>query len=112
MFSCARAGGWTKDDDVPLPVRMRQHEAMIAEGAMDAMDGAHTLLAIFPSPMLYAGPREVQWHARCRLIAGCNYYIVGRDPAGIKRPGTDQDLYDPTHGSRVRTACFIRSAFK
>ena len=23
-----------------------------------------TILAIFPSPMMYAGPTEVQWHAK------------------------------------------------
>ena len=25
-------GGWTKSDDVPLDVRVKQHEAVIAEG--------------------------------------------------------------------------------
>ncbi|PIO59761.1 sulfate adenylyltransferase [Teladorsagia circumcincta] len=54
-------GGWTKNDDVPLSVRMRQHEAVIAEGVLDP---SWTVLSIFPSPMLYAGPTEVQWHAR------------------------------------------------
>lgn len=93
-------GGWTKDDDVPLAVRMRQHQAVLDAGVLQADS---TLLAIFPSPMLYAGPREVQWHARCRLIAGAEFYIVGRDPAGLKRPGSDQDLYDPTHGAKVLT---------
>ena len=24
------------------------------------------------------GPTEVQWHAKARLVAGCEYYIVGR----------------------------------
>jgi 3'-phosphoadenosine 5'-phosphosulfate synthase len=93
-------GGWTKDDDVPLNVRMKQHEAVLKEGVLDP---ASTLLAIFPSPMLYAGPREVQWHARCRLVAGVQFYIVGRDPAGMKRPNTDEDLYEPTHGAKVLT---------
>lgn len=54
-------GGWTKDDDVPLEVRIRQHEAVIAEGVLDP---EWTVLSIFPSPMMYAGPTEVQWHAR------------------------------------------------
>lgn len=49
-------GGWTKDDDVPLPVRMRQHKAVLDEGVLDPKA---TLLAIFPSPMMYAGPTEV-----------------------------------------------------
>lgn len=49
-------GGWTKDDDVPLTVRMLQHKAILDEGILDAKS---TLLAIFPSPMMYAGPIEV-----------------------------------------------------
>jgi len=44
----------------------------------------------------------VQWHARARMSAGVHTYIVGRDPAGIQRPGTNGDyLYDPTHGAKV-----------
>ncbi|VDK79977.1 unnamed protein product [Litomosoides sigmodontis] len=91
-------GGWTKEDDVPLHVRMRQYDAVLAEGILDPK---WTVLAIFPSPMLYAGPTEVQWHARARLAAGVSTYIVGRDPAGIQHPETGDWLYDPTHGSKV-----------
>ena len=65
-------GGWTKSDDVPLNVRMKQHEAILEEKVLDP---ASTVLAIFPSPMLYAGPREVQWHAKARMVAGANFYI-------------------------------------
>lgn len=50
-------GGWTKDDDVPLDWRMKQHAAVLEEGVLDP---AHTIVAIFPSPMMYAGPTEVQ----------------------------------------------------
>ena len=67
-------GGWTKDDDVPLAVRIEQHKAVLDEGVLDPKA---TILAIFPSPMMYAGPTEVQWHAKARLVAGANYYIVG-----------------------------------
>lgn len=96
-------GGWTKDDDVPLPVRVRQHEAVLREGVLDRN---FTVLAIFPSPMMYAGPTEVQWHAKARMNAGANFYIVGRDPAGVPHPSgkeatPDGNLYDVTHGSRV-----------
>lgn len=93
-------GGWTKDDDVPLPVRMKQHQAVLEEGVLHPRD---TVLAIFPSPMLYAGPTEVQWHAKARMTAGANFYIVGRDPAGLPHPDKSRggDLFDPTHGSRV-----------
>ncbi|KAL3102296.1 hypothetical protein niasHS_003705 [Heterodera schachtii] len=91
-------GGWTKDDDVPLKVRIAQHEAVLKENVLDA---DWTVLAIFPSPMLYAGPTEVQWHARARLACGVNAYIVGRDPAGIQNPRTGDYLYEPSHGAKV-----------
>ncbi|KAM4636245.1 bifunctional 3'-phosphoadenosine 5'-phosphosulfate synthase 2 isoform 2-T2 [Discoglossus pictus] len=91
-------GGWTKDDDVPLDWRMKQHAAVLEEGILDP---ATTIVAIFPSPMLYAGPTEVQWHCRSRMIAGSNFYIVGRDPAGMPHPETKNDLYEPTHGGKV-----------
>ena len=48
------------------------------------------------------GPTEVQWHAKARVSAGANFYIVGRDPAGMPHPDTKKDIYDPTHGRRVR----------
>ncbi|CAL7941949.1 unnamed protein product [Xylocopa violacea] len=94
-------GGWTKDDDVPLPVRINQHQSVLEESVLHK----DTILAIFPSPMLYAGPTEVQWHAKTRMIAGANFYIVGRDPAGLPHPDKsktpDGNLYDVTHGSRI-----------
>lgn len=93
-------GGWTKEDDVPLDWRMRQHAAVLEEGVLDP---ENTIVAIFPSPMMYAGPTEVQWHCRARMIAGANFYIVGRDPAGMPHPETKQDLYEPTHGGKVLT---------
>lgn len=93
-------GGWTKDDDVPLPVRIAQHKAVLDENVLDPES---TVLAIFPSPMMYAGPTEVQWHAKARMSTGANFYIVGRDPAGMPHPDTKKDLYDPTHGAKVLT---------
>ena len=95
-------GGWTKDDDVPTDIRMAQHQAVLDAGVLDR---ENTILAIFPSPMMYAGPTEVQWHARTRMIAGANHYIVGRDPAGMPHPDKsmypDGNLFDDTHGGRV-----------
>ena len=35
------------------------------------------------------------------MNAGADFYIVGRDPAGMPHPTTKQDLYDPSHGARV-----------
>jgi len=47
----------------------------------------------------------VQWHAKARMIAGANFYIVGRDPAGIPHPDKsatpDGNLYDAAHGARI-----------
>lgn len=92
-------GGWTKEDDVPLDVRIKQHQVLLDEGILIK---DRTILSIFPSPMSYAGPTEVQWHAKARIVAGIDYYIVGRDPAGVKDPSNpDQDLYDPSHGSKI-----------
>jgi len=93
-------GGWTKDDDVPLSVRMEQHKTILEEKVLDPET---TVLAIFPSPMMYAGPTEVQWHARSRLTTGAKFYIVGRDPAGVPHPDKSlkQDLYEATHGGKV-----------
>jgi 3'-phosphoadenosine 5'-phosphosulfate synthase len=89
-------GGWTKNDDVPLDVRMEQYQTSIDEGVLNR---ENTILAIFPSPMLYAGPTEVQWHCKTRQIAGATHYIVGRDPAGISLNG--KDLYNTWHGQKI-----------
>ena len=39
-----------------VQVRIKQHHAVLEEGVLDKET---TVLAIFPSPMLYAGPTEV-----------------------------------------------------
>lgn len=48
---------------------------------------------------------QVQWHAKARLVAGANAYIVGRDPAGVPHPDKEanpgKDLYDPMDGGMV-----------
>jgi len=92
-------GGWTKDDDVPLKVRMEQHQAIMEAGVLHEES---TVLAIFPSPMMYAGPTEVQWHAKARMVTGSSFYIVGRDPAGLPHPDPPKrDMYEATHGGKV-----------
>jgi 3'-phosphoadenosine 5'-phosphosulfate synthase len=98
-------GGWTKSDDVPLDVRVKQHEAVIEEGMLDADT---TVMAIWPAPMIYAGPTEVLFHAKSRRNAGATYFVAGRDPAGMKGSpeavaSPDDDLYDPDHGRYVLT---------
>lgn len=91
-------GGFTKADDVPLEWRMKQHDKVLEEGVLDPET---TVVAIFPSPMHYSGPTEVQWHAKARINAGADFYIVGRDPAGMAHPTEKRDLYDPDHGKMV-----------
>jgi len=91
-------GGWTKDDDVPTDTRMLQHQALLDEGTLTQ---AHTILAIWPSPMYYAGPTEVMWHASSRANCGITHFITGRDPAGMKHPEEDKDLYDVWHGQKL-----------
>lgn len=58
-------GGWTKDDDVPLHWRMKQHAAVLEEGVLNPDS---TVVAIFPSPMMYAGPTEVNTSQFCRCF--------------------------------------------
>jgi 3'-phosphoadenosine 5'-phosphosulfate synthase len=91
-------GGWTKADDVPLKTRLAQHDCVLAEKVLDPES---TVLAVFPSPMMYAGPTEVQWHCKGRVSAGATHYIVGRDPAGMKHPDGTKDLYEYHHGRQV-----------
>jgi len=91
-------GGKVKGDDIPLAERIAQNKCVLAEGALDP---ASTILGIAPSPMLYGGPTEVQWHAKSRVNAGCQYYIVGRDPAGMAHPAEDRDMFNPWHGKKV-----------
>lgn len=98
-------GGWTKSDDVPLDVRVKQHEAVLEEKMLDP---ATTVMAIWPAPMIYGGPTEVLFHAKSRRNAGATYFVAGRDPAGMKGSGEavahkDEDLYNGDHGRYVLT---------
>ena len=91
-------GGWCKDDDVPLTERMAQHAALLSDNTLDP---EHTILAVWPSPMYYGGPTEVLWHASSRVHCGITHFITGRDPAGVKHPEENKDLYDVWHGQKL-----------
>ena len=39
------------------------------------------------------------------MNTGANFYIVGRDPAGMPHPSMKGDLYEPTHGKKVYIQC-------
>ena len=96
-------GGWTKFDDVPLDVRVKQHQAVLDEGMLDP---SWTVMGIWPAPMIYAGPTEVQFHAASRRNCGASFFVVGRDAAGMKGSelaqwSPDDDLYNADHARYV-----------
>lgn len=90
-------GGWTKDDDVPLSWRMKQHAAVLEEGVLNR---ASTIISIFPSPMMYAGPTEVILMGNVLFVVKCLRLLLLIIPP--KKEGSSFLLYWQCRGLQKR----------
>lgn len=95
--------GPTKDDDLPADVRLKSYRALL-EGCFPP---SRVILAVFPAPMRYAGPREALFHAIARQNYGATHIVIGRDHAGVGRfhgPYDAQRIFETLRPGDLRIA--------
>ncbi len=71
--------GKLKPGDIPAPVR----DAAIRKMVELYFEPNTAMITGYGFDMLYAGPREAVLHAVFRQNMGANYFIIGRDHAGV-----------------------------
>ncbi len=71
--------GKLKPGDIPAPVR----DAAIRKMVDLYFEPNTAMITGYGFDMLYAGPREAVLHAVFRQNMGANYFIIGRDHAGV-----------------------------
>jgi sulfate adenylyltransferase len=94
--------GKLKEGDIPAPVR----DACIRKMVELYFPANTVMIAGYGFDMLYAGPREAVLHAIFRQNMGANYFIVGRDHAGVG------DYYGPFDAQTIFDTSVPKDALK
>ena len=82
--------------DISLTNRFKQIQVHFQEGLLNPDT---TIISIWPSFRLGAGPTEALWQVSSRSNCGVTHFIMGQDPAGVKHPENKRiDCYSPDHG--------------